>query len=80
MSLKGKVTVAKNKATLKFDVMTVGDEKYRFDLVFTAESEDSIPEFPKDAKDIVDISEDEWEQIVDDIEDSDLAELIKKIG
>ena len=80
VSLKGKVTVEKDKVTLKFDVLNVGDEKYRFDLVFTAESVDSIPEFPKDAKDIVDISEKEWEQIVDDIEDSDLAELIKKIG
>lgn len=80
LSLKGKVTVEKDKATLKFDVLDMGEQQYKFDLVFTAEAVDSIPEFPKDAKDIVDISEDEWEQIVDDIEDSDLAELIKKIG
>lgn len=79
VSLKGKVTVEKDKVTLKFDVLNVGDEKYRFDLVFSAEAVDSIPEFPKDAKDVVDISEEEWEQIVDDIKDSDLAEFIEDI-
>ncbi len=78
--LRGNIEVEKKSATITFDELKVGDEKYRFEFVVEIEAVDSIPQFPNDAKDIVEISEEEWEEIVNDIQNSDLAEIIGAIN
>ncbi len=76
LTLKGNVQVDKDKLTLTFDSLKMGDEKYQFDLTITAEPVNSIPEFPENAEDIVDISKSEWEEIAENIINSDLGKLI----
>ncbi len=76
MVLMGDVNVDADKVTLEFDSLQVGKEIYDFKLILSVEAVDSIPEFPDDAEDIVDISKDEWEKIAEDIQNSDFGRLI----
>ncbi len=78
--ITGSLEVSKDEVELTFDSLKVGDEKFKFKLVLSAEAVDSIPEFPEDAEDIVDLSKADWEELIDKIENSDFVKFIGSIG
>ncbi len=74
--IEGNAKVERESAKIKFDTVKYGDERIEFDLIFTVEAVDNIPEFPEEAEDIVDVSKKEWEDIVTKIMNSDIGNLI----
>ncbi len=74
--LRGELKVERKSATLTFNRLKIGETEYKFDLSFKAEAVDEIPAIPSDAKDIVSITAEEWENIAASFENSKLAELI----
>ncbi len=73
--LKGNVEIEKKSAEINFNSLKLGDESFDFDLSIKIETIDSIPQIPSDAKDIVDITDEEWAEIFEGIANSPLADI-----
>ncbi len=75
ITLSGNVEVEKKSAEISFNSLMLDDESFDFDLSIKIEAVDNIPQIPSGAKDIVDITEDEWAKIVEGIENGPLADI-----
>ncbi len=75
ITLNGKVEVEKKSAEISFNSLMLDGESFDFDLSIKIEAVDNIPKIPSDAKDIVDITEDEWAEIFEGIENGPLADI-----
>ncbi len=79
VKLSGNASADKNSATFEFDKLsiTAGDikETYKFDFSLKITADAEVPEIPSDAKDVVDLSQEEWEKLVEDIQNSDLVSI-----
>ncbi len=80
IKVEGHLEVEKNSAKLEIETLKAGDEVVDLGLVLSAEAVDSIPEIPADAKDVVDITESEWEKIAEGISNSKLGDIISSFA
>ncbi len=76
LELKGNLKVTDKACTLTFTSLTVEDETINFVLTVAYEVLDQIPALPADAKDITDISAEDWGEIMTDFQSSTLGQLI----
>lgn len=65
-AVDGCIEATKDQATVSFTSAKYMDEKVNFDLSFTFNKKATMPEFPSDAKDIVAMTEDEWDAFAED--------------
>ena len=69
IKLEGSVESEKKVATINFDSIKLDGHKYDIGLSLTFHREAEFPEIPS-AKDIVDMTEDDWEKLEDDMEEN----------
>lgn len=74
--LKGKLTSAKNEMNLEFSSLKLNDETYTFKATFSAKAMSEIIASPSDAKDVMELTEDEWMEIAEEIQNSELGKII----
>ena len=79
-TITGKVTSEKKSAEILIDsfALDLGGEEIEaeFELAFTFYKEAEIPEIPSDAIDIADMDEEDWAELIEEIEDGMLGALI----
>ena len=75
LSLSGTLTVTDTSATLEFTSLTLGEESYTFRFAVTATALDSIPALPADAKDVVNMTEGNWVDLLNSLMESPLGAL-----
>ncbi len=61
---KGNYQVTKEKLSLSLTELTMDEETYKFNFTISAEAVSEIPAFPENAKDVVKMSYEEWEEII----------------
>ncbi len=81
LTAKASYKVTKNEIFAKVLSVSAGDETFEFgtdnELSLTIKAEDSIPERPADAKDMMDLSSAELEELGQKVESSRLAKVIE---
>lgn len=76
-SVNGTVTVNKDNAKLEITSVTVDGETVNFKLSAIFNKNASMPKVPEGAKDVVTLTEAEWEEIIEEIEEnSKIADLM----
>lgn len=75
LTLAGTLHIATDAATLTFTSLTFGEETLTFRLSVTATALESIPTLPSDAKDLVDLTEGEWVDLLNSIMEGPLGAL-----
>ena len=79
LSLSGTLTVTDTSATLAFTSLTLGEESYTFRFAVTATALDSIPALPADAKDVVNMTEGNWVDLLNSLMESPLGSLFGSV-
>ncbi len=78
-TLSGNIAADKDTASLSFNKVSVeaGDfeAEYKFKLSIAITADADLPEIPSDAEDIMDYSEEDWADLVEEISKSDLGKL-----
>ena len=76
-TVNGSIVANKNDAKIEITSVKTNDDTFDFKFSITFNKSADIPQLPADAKDIVTLTESEWEDIVKDImENSKLAEIM----
>ncbi len=75
-TFKGSLKAENDKLELIVNSIKVGTQEIDLELTVIAETVDKLPEFPANAKDIVDLSAEECQTIMQKVMESDLATLI----
>ncbi len=78
-SVKGNLTVTDKAVTLTINSISAAGQTITFDLKLSAEAVDSIPQMPANAKDIMSLTEKEWEELVIKMYESPLFALIAEL-
>ena len=76
VELKGNLKVENKKVTAKLTSVKIGDNTIELELSVVFEQLDSIPSVPTDAKDIVDLTEEEITTIMGEFMQSDIGALL----
>jgi len=76
VELKGNLKVTDKSATLVFTSLKAAGQTLNFKLTVAFDVLDQIPALPSDAKDITDISMEEWGEIMTDFQTSPIGQLI----
>ena len=71
-ALEGKITGDKKKATVEVSSVTMDDVTVDLDIKLTFDAEAKMPAKPSNAKDILDMDEDDIEALLEDMENSPL--------
>ena len=76
IELKGKITVTKDEAKIEFTSLKFADTTVAFKLTVGFKATAEIPEVPTDAKDVMDLTEEDWTEIMTEFQGSKLGSLI----
>ena len=76
IELKGNMAVTKDEVKLEFNSLTFGEEALTFKATFSAKAMSEIPAAPSDAKDVIELTEEDWMEIVEGIQNSELGKII----
>ncbi len=78
--IDGKYKADNNTVTFELNSITVDSFSVRFRFAVIINAKADIPEVPADAKDIVDLTEEEIMEIMEEVQNSPLVALINKIS
>lgn len=76
ITLDGSITVTSDTATFAITKIVAAGEEIDLKLTLSAKAVGSIPAVPSDAKNILDLSESDWMEIMTELQNSKLMELI----